>query len=228
MKITVLGTGVVGQTISEKLIELGHEIFIGTREVNNTLSKTNKDNFGRPPFSEWHKNNNSAKLETYSNAAKSGELIVNATSGTGTLDALILCGKENLANKILVDISNPLDFSKGMPPTLTICNSDSLGEQIQKEFPKTKVVKTLNTLTAHLMINPSIISGDHNLFISGNDNSAKEEVEQLLISFGWKKVNIIDLGDISTARGTEMLLPIWIRLWGALGTPEFNFHIVKK
>lgn len=228
MKITVLGTGVVGQTISEKLIELGHEIFIGTREVNNTLLKTNKDNFGRPPFSEWHKNNNSAKLETYSKAAKSGELIVNATSGTGTLDALKLCGKENLANKILVDISNPLDFSKGMPPTLTICNSDSLGEQIQKEFPKTKVVKTLNTLTAHLMINPSIISGDHNLFISGNDNSAKNEVGELLISFGWKKANIIDLGDISTARGTEMLLPIWIRLWGALGTPEFNFHIVKK
>lgn len=228
MKITVLGTGVVGQVISEKLIELGHEVFIGTRDINNTLSKTNKDNFGRPPFSEWIKINNTAKLESYSTAAKSGELIINAANGSGTLDALKLCGEENLSCKILIDISNPLDFSKGMPPTLTICNTDSLGEQIQKMLPNSKVVKTLNTLNAYLMVNPSIISGDHNLFLSGNDKSAKEEVMKLLISFGWKDSNIIDLGDITTARGTEMLLPIWIRLWGALGTPEFNFHIVRK
>ncbi len=228
MKISVLGTGVVGQIISEKLIQLGHEVAIGTRNVQNTLEKTNKDNFGRPPFGEWHKFNKSVKLETYSGAAKFGSLIVNATNGVGSIEALSLAGSENLENKVLLDISNPLDFSRGIPPTLTICNTDSLGEQIQKAFPKTKVVKSLNTLNAYLMVNPSIISGDHNLFISGNEKSAKEEVEQLLISFGWKKSNLIDLGDITTSRGTEMLLPIWLRLWGALGTPEFNFNIVKK
>lgn len=115
-----------------------------------------------------------------------------------------------------------------MPPTLSICNTDSLGEQIQKLFPNTKVVKTLNTMNANLMVNPKIIPGEHNLFLSGNDKSAKGEVEKLLISFGWDKSNIIDLGDISTARGTEMLLPIWLRLWSALGTSEFNFRIVKN
>ena len=228
MKITVLGTGVVGQTISEKLLELGHEVFIGTRKVSNTMEKTNKDNFGRPPINDWLKSNSNAKLTDFSTAANSGELLINATSGSGSIAALKLCGNQNLENKILIDISNPLDFSKGMPPTLSICNTDSLGEQIQKLFPNTKVVKTLNTMNANLMVNPKIIPGEHNLFLSGNDKSAKGEVEKLLISFGWDKTNIIDLGDISTARGTEMLLPIWLRLWSALGTSEFNFRIVKK
>lgn len=228
MKITVLGTGVVGQTISEKLLELGHEVFIGTRDVSNTMEKTNKDNFGRPPINDWLQSNSKAKLIDFSTAANSGELLINATSGSGSIAALKLCGNENLENKILIDISNPLDFSKGMPPTLSICNTDSLGEQIQKLFPNTKVVKTLNTMNANLMVNPKIIPGEHNLFLSGNDKSAKGEVEKLLISFGWDKSNIIDLGDISSARGTEMLLPIWLRLWSALGTSEFNFRIVKK
>jgi 8-hydroxy-5-deazaflavin:NADPH oxidoreductase len=226
MKIGILGTGVVGQTIAEKLVQLGHNVMIGTRDKQATLAKTGKDNFGRSPFSEWHKINSNIEFGTYSETASFGEFLVNATNGVGSIDALKMAGENNLANKILLDISNPLDFSKGMPPTLTICNTDSLAEQIQRTFPKTKVVKSLNTLTAMLMTNPGLLPEPTNIFLNGNDANAKEEVKKLLVSFGWKEKNIIDMGDITTARGTEQILPIWVRLWGTLQTPMFNFKIV--
>ena len=226
MKIGILGTGVVGQTIAEKLVQLGHQVMIGTRDKQATLAKTGKDNFGRPPFSEWLRNNSKVQFGTYSEAASFGELLVNATSGTGSIEALKLAGENNLASKILLDISNPLDFSKGMPPSLTICNTDSLGELIQRTFPKLKVVKSLNTLTAYLMVNPGLLPEPTNIFLNGNDAEAKSEVKKLLTTFGWNEKDIIDLGDITTARGTEQLLPIWVRLWGTLQTPMFNFKIV--
>jgi predicted dinucleotide-binding enzyme len=226
MKIGIIGTGVVGQTIAEKLIQFGHQVMIGTRDKQATLAKTGKDNFGRPPFSEWHENNFKIEFGTYSETASFGEFLVNATNGVGSLNALKMAGENNLANKVLLDISNPLDFSKGMPPTLTICNTDSLAEQIQRTFPKSKVVKSLNTLTAMLMTNPGLLPEPTNIFLNGNDGNAKEEVKKLLVSFGWKEKNIIDMGDITTARGTEQILPIWVRLWGTLQTPMFNFKIV--
>jgi len=153
--------------------------------------------------------------------------VINATAGTGSLEALKLAGDGNLKGKIVIDIANPLDFSKGMPPTLSVCNSDSLGEQIQRAFPQVTVVKTLNTMTAALMVDPGqLAGGDHHVFVSGNDTGAKARVTELLKSwFGWRQV--IDLGDITTARGTEMILPLWLRLWGALGTPMLNFKIVR-
>ena len=226
MKFGILGTGVVGQTLAEKLSQLGHEVMIGTRDRQTTLSKTDKDNFGRPVFSEWLKSNSKIKFGTYSEAASFGEFLVNATSGVGSIEALKMAGENNLGEKVLLDSSNPLDFSKGMPPTLTICNTDSLGEQIQRTFPKAKVVKTLNTLNAYLMTNPKLLPEPTNLFLNGNDAGAKNEVKKLLTSFGWNETDIIDMGDISTARGTEQILPIWVRLWGTLQTPMFNFKIV--
>jgi len=226
MKIGIFGTGVVGQTIAEKLSQLGHQVMIGTRDKEKTLSKKEKDNFGRPPFSEWHKNNSKIKFGTNSEAASFGEFMINATSGVGSIEALKTAGEKNLENKVLLDIANPLDFSKGMPPSLTICNTDSLGEQIQKAFPKIKVVKGLNTLNAYLMVNPSLLPESTSVFLNGNDADAKSEVRKLLTSFGWNDKDIIDMGDISTARGTEQLLPIWVRLWGTLQTPMFNFKIV--
>lgn len=226
MKIGILGTGVVGQTIAEKLVQLGHQVMMGTRSKVETLSKTGKDNFGRPAVSEWLKNNSKVQFGTYSEASSFGEFLVNATSGVGSVEALKQAGENNLANKVLLDISNPLDFSKGMPPTLTICNTDSLGEQIQRTFPKTKVVKSLNTLTAYLMVNPKLLPEPTNIFLNGNDSNAKAEVKKLLSSFGWNEKDIIDMGDISTSRGTEQILPIWVRLWSALQTPMFNFKIV--
>ena len=226
MKIGILGTGMVGQTIAEKLVQLGHEVMMGTRDTKATLSKTGKDNFGRPAFGDWIKNNSTAQLGTYSEAASFGELLVNATSGVGSLEALKLAGENNLADKILLDVSNPLDFSKGMPPTLTVCNTDSLGEQIQRTYPKTKIVKSLNTLNTYVMVNPSMLQESTNIFLNGNDSNAKAEVKKLLMLFGWNDKDIIDMGDITTARGTEQILPIWIRLMSTLQTPIFNFKIV--
>ena len=153
--------------------------------------------------------------------------MINATSGSGSLQALELAGESNLNGKILIDISNPLDFSKGFPPSLTVCNTDSLGEQIQRAFPNARVVKTLNTTTAAVMVDPAkVAGGDHHLFVSGNNAAAKARVTELLRQwFGWR--NVIDLGDITTARGAEMLLPLWVRLMGPLGTPMFNFKIAR-
>jgi 8-hydroxy-5-deazaflavin:NADPH oxidoreductase len=144
----------------------------------------------------------------------------------GSVEALNNAGKENLKGKVLLDVANPLDFSKGMPPFLNPGNTDSLAELLQRSFPDLKVVKTLNTMNALLMVNPSLVPGDHNVFVSGNDPAAKLSAISLLKSFGWKESNILDLGDLTTARGTEQLLPIWLRLWGKSQSPMFNFHIV--
>jgi hypothetical protein len=227
MKIGVLGTSMVGQTISGKLAELDHDVMVGTRDVASTLARTDPHPYGLPPFSVWHQQHSGIKLGSFAEAAAHGEIVINATNGTASVAALQLAGEANLNDKILVDIANPLDFSQGMPPSLTFCNTDSLGEQIQRAFPRVKVVKTLNTVTASLMVDPNqLADGDHTIFVSGNDDAAKEQVTAVLRAwFGWKEV--IDLGDISTARGTEMYLPIWLRLWGALGTGMFNVKVVK-
>ncbi len=226
MNIAVFGTGVVGQLIAEKLSSLGHSVTVGTRNVSESTSRAAKDNFGRPAFGEWLRAQPKIKVASYADAAAGAEFIVNATSGHGALPAIELAEKKNLAGKVMLDISNPLDFSKGAPPSLFVCNTDSLGEQIQRANPELKVVKGLNTMTAYIMVNPGLLKEDHHVFLSGNDAEAKNKVKSVLKEMGWKESSIIDVGDITTARGTEQLLPIWIRLWGALKTPMFNFKIV--
>ena len=214
MKVGIFGSGMVGQTIGSKVAELGHAVMMGTRNPAK--------------LQEWlGKVGGNARVGSLAEAAAHGEILFNATNGNGSLEALALAGEANLNGKILVDISNPLDFSHGMPPVLFVSNSDSLGEQIQRAYPKVKLIKTLNTVTASLMVNPrQLVDGDHHIFVSGNDVDAKLYVVDLLKTwFGWK--NILDLGDITTARGTEMYLPIWLRMWGALGTGLFNIKIVK-
>lgn len=226
MKIAVLGTGMVGQALAGRLAELGHEVTVGTRDVAATLARTTPDGMGNPPYAAWAAEHPQVRLAPFADAAASAELLVNATSGDVSLAALQAAGTDNLAGKILIDIANPLDFSKGFPPTLFVKDTDSLGEQIQAAFPQLRVVKTLNTLTAALMVNPRALAGaDHSIFVSGNDAEAKKTVTGLLESFG--HTDVIDLGDIATARGTEMLLPVWLRLMGALDTPMFNFKIVR-
>ena len=225
-KIGIFGTGVVAQTIGEKLQSLGHEVMLGTRNVEATMARTEPGNYGQPGFKDWKAQHPQIKLGTYREMAAFGELLINATQGAGSVEALNSGGKENLSGKVLLDIANPLDFSKGMPPSLTICNTDSLGETIQRTFPNVKVVKSLNTMNAFVMVNPSQVPGDHSVFVSGNDADAKEAVKSILRSFGWKAGNILDMGDISTARGTEQLLPIWVRLWMTFQKPYFNFHVV--
>jgi predicted dinucleotide-binding enzyme len=166
-------------------------------------------------------------LGTYASAAAHGEIVVNATSGVGSLDALKEAGEANLAGKILLDVANPLDFSKGMPPTLFVSSGDSLGERIQRALPRTRVVKTLNTVTASLMVDPAALAGgEHDMFVCGNDAAANTEVAGRLKEwFGWK--NVVDLGDITNARGTEAYLLLWVRLWGVLKTPHFSIRLVR-
>jgi predicted dinucleotide-binding enzyme len=226
MKIGVFGTGVVGQTIADKLDSLGHEVMLGTRDVKATLARADKDQFGRPPVKNWLAAHPKVKLITFAEAAAHGQLLVNATNGHGAMPALQAAGEANLAGKVLLDISNPLDFSKGFPPSLTVCNTDSLGEQLQQAFPKVKVVKALNTLTCFLMVAPRQLPDTHHIFLCGNDADAKTEVRKLLASFGWADEEMIDLGDISNARGTEQLLPLWVRLYGKFQSGMFNFKVV--
>src|SRR5215208_5002873 len=166
-------------------------------------------------------------VRPFEEAAAHGELIVNATNGEHSLAALAQAGNDNLRGKVLVDVTNPLDFSRGRPPTLSVCNDDSLGEQIQRAHPEARVVKTLNTVNANVMVDPSLVPGDHDIFVSGNDQGAKDEVVALLESFGWLREHILDLGDITTARGPEMYLPLWLRLFGAAGVPNFNIRVVR-
>ncbi len=226
MKIAVLGTGTVGQALAGRLAELGHEVTVGTRDVEATLAKTTPDGMGNPPYPTWAAEHPQVRLTTLAEAAAGAELLVNATSGTVSIAALQAAGADNLADKVLIDIANPLDFSKGFPPTLSIKDTDSLGEQIQAAFPRLRVVKALNTLTASLMVNPAdLAAGDHTVFVCGNDAEAKQTVTGILESFG--HTDVIDLGDISAARGTEMVLPLWLRLMGALRTPMFNLKVVR-
>jgi 8-hydroxy-5-deazaflavin:NADPH oxidoreductase len=226
VRFGILGTGVVGKTIAVRLDGLGHDVIVGTRNPEETLSRTNPDQNGNPPFGAWQEEHPEVRLGTFAEAAAHGDMVVNATAGAVSLEALEQAGEDNLNGKILIDIANPLDFSKGMPPTLLVSNIDSLGEQIQRRFPEAKVVKTLHTMNAYLMVDPAQLAAtDHTVFVSGDDAEAKARVSELLRSFGW--TDIIDLGDITTARGTEMVLPIWVRLFGVLQKPIYNFKIVR-
>jgi predicted dinucleotide-binding enzyme len=212
MKMGVLGSGMVGQVISARLEELGHDVMIGTRDPNK--------------LSEWRTSHKAVKVGSFAETARHGEIIFNATNGAASLEALKMAGEAHLNGKVVVDISEPLDFSKGMPPSLFVSNTDSLGEQIQRAFPQVKVVKTLNTVTANVMAYPQhVANGDHHVFLSGNDAQAKEQAVHILKSFGW--FHILDLGDLTTARATEMYIAIWLRMWSALDTGMFNIKIMK-
>lgn len=215
MKIGVLGTGMVGETIATKLVELGHEVTMGSREAGNEKAAAWANGAGE-----------GAAEGAFADAAAHGEIVFNCTAGTASLQALEAAGKGSLSGKTLVDVANPLDFSQGMPPSLSVSNTDSLGEQIQRQFPDARVVKALNTVNASVMVDPGSVPGDHVLPICGDDG-AKPGVIELLGGFGWPADRVIDLGDISGARAMEMYLPLWLRLMGSLGTPAFNIALAQ-
>jgi predicted dinucleotide-binding enzyme len=226
MNVGVLGTGMVAKAIAGKLAKLGHTVKVGTRDVGATLARDEPDMAGGPPLRTWLEGQPQVTLATHAEVARHGEIVFSALSGRGALPG-VESASTGLGGKILVDISNPLDFSKGMPPSLLVSNTDSLGEQVQRALPDTKVIKTLNTVSAPLMVDPQLLAGgDHSMVICGNDAGAKAEVTRILQDwFGWK--DVIDLGDITNARGTEMWLPLWVRLYGALKTPMFNMKLVR-
>jgi 8-hydroxy-5-deazaflavin:NADPH oxidoreductase len=227
MKIAVFGTGVVGQALAGKLSALGHQVTVGTRDVEETSARTEPDALGTPAFPVWQGAHPGVGLKAAADAAADAELIVNATNGAGSIPMLELAGDVHLAGKVLVDVSNPLDFSQGRPPVLFVSNTDSLGEQIQRRFPQARVVKTLNTMNCEVMVDPSRVPGEHEVFVCGEDAGAKTEVAQLLESFGWPRARIRDLGGIASARGTEMYLALWLRLWGTVGSGDFNIAVVQ-
>ena len=214
MRIGVLGTGTVGRTLASAMLRSGHEVRLGSRTSGNEAAVAWAAEIGGP-----------ASEGTFADAAGFAELVINATAGAASLDALTLAGAEQLAGKVLLDVANPLDFSHGMPPTLTVCNDDSLGEQIQREFADVRVVKTLNTVTAAVMVDPSLVPGTHTIFVAGNDAEAKTQAGELLRELGWPAASILDVGDITAARGLEMYLPLWLRLWGAKGTAILNVEV---
>jgi len=216
MRVGVLGTGVVGRSIANKLLELGHQVTMGSRSASGEA------------LGEWlAEAGEGARGGSFAEAAADSELIFNCTAGTASLAALGAAGAENLEGKTLVDVSNPLDFSQGMPPTLAVCNDDSLGEQIQAAFPQARVVKALNTVTSAVMVEPTRVRGDHSIFVCGEDAAAKAQVSALLEAFGWLPDAIVDLGEIGAARGTEMYLPLWLRLYGHFGDADFNISLAR-
>lgn len=217
MRYAVLGTGVVGRTVAGRLASLGHEVVVGTRDPRATLDRGDA-------FAGWLQEHASVRPATFAEAAAGAEAVVNATGGTASLAALTAAGAGNLAGKLLIDIANPLVFDEDVPRFDPV-DTDSLGEQIQRAFPEAKVVKTLNTMNADVMVEPSLVPGEHNVFVSGDDAAAKQAVTDLLVSIGWPRESVIDLGDITTARGAEMLVAAWMRVRLALGHHTFNFHI---
>jgi predicted dinucleotide-binding enzyme len=225
MKIAVFGTGSVGQALANRLAGLLHEVTIGTRNVESTLAKTEPDYFGTPPVGEFLKNQPAISLHTFAEAARDAPVIVLATMGHGAKEALSAAG--NLDGKTILDITNPLDFSNGGLPTLFATNTTSLAEELQAAFPRAHFVKSLNTMANAVMVNPRALGEDSTVFLSGNDADAKARVTGILKEFGWKDAEILDLGDITTARGTEALMPIWLRIYTATRNPFFNFKVVK-
>lgn len=216
MKLAVLGTGMVGQAIAGKLASLGHEVAMGSRSADNEKAAAWAEEAGKR-----------ASHGTFAEAAGSADVVFNCTAGAASLEALLAAGEENLSGKLLVDVANPLDLSQGMPPSLTVMGDDSLGEQIQRTFPDARVVKTLNTVNCRVMVEPGRVPGDHDVFVCGDDDGAKAEVRELLAAFGWPDEAILDLGDISAARGTEAYLLFWLRLMGVAGGPDFNVKVVR-
>ena len=215
MNIGILGTGIVGQTIGTRLVELDHNVKLGSRTVNNEKARAWAKRAGKR-----------ASFGSFDDAAKFGEILFNCVSGMGSLSAIDLISPVDLNNKVLIDVANPLDYTRGTPPTLTVCNTDSLAEQIQRIHPLLRVVKALNTMNVDVMVNPERVHGPHDVFICGNDKAAKDTVTMILMEwFRWESV--IDLGDISNARGMEMALPLWLSLQKKLGTNIFNFKIAR-
>ncbi|QBR92911.1 NADPH-dependent F420 reductase [Nocardioides euryhalodurans] len=220
MKIAVLGTGMVGQALAARLSGLGHTVTVGTRDPEATLART------EPDVGAWLGEHPEVTLAPYAEATAGAELVVLAGNGAASHDMLAAAGGDHLDGTVVLDISNPLDFSAGFPPSLFVKDTDSLGEQLQRRFPGLRVVKSLNTLNASLMVEPAALGTSSTVFVSGDDAGAKALVVALLESFGHD--DVIDLGGIETARGTEMVLPLWLRLMAALGTPHFNLKVVRR
>jgi predicted dinucleotide-binding enzyme len=209
MRIAVIGTGSVGRQLGAGFRGIGHDVVVGTRDPEATKNRE-----------EWA--DSDLPLVTFGEAGDGADLVVNATSGDVSLEAL---AEVALDGKVLVDVSNPLDHSGGFPPQLFVKDDDSLAEQIQRAHPEAKVVKALNTVNAAVMVEPSRLPETTTMFIAGDDPLARETVRELLGDLGW--VDIVEFPRLDGARGMEMWVALWIRLMGNLGTADFNLRLVR-
>lgn len=225
MKVGIFGTGDVGKTLGAALVHRGHDVMLGTRDVAKKMAeKASEDSIS---FHEWQSRNKKIRLGTFAEAGAHGEILMNATAGHGSLDALSRLKPAEINDKILIDVANALaPWGEGQVQ-MFVANSDSLAERIQRAHPGLRVVKALNTVTSHLMVNPAgLAGGAHDVFVAGNDPGSRDRVSRFLREeFGWKTV--IDLGDLTAARALEMMIMVWIKLWEALGTADFNFRIAR-
>jgi predicted dinucleotide-binding enzyme len=217
MRVGVLGTGMVGNVLGTRLVEVGHHVVMGSRTAGNEKAVAWA---AAQPAGQ-------AGEGSFADAAAHGELLINATSGLVSVDALTAAGADNLAGKTLIDVSNALDHSAGFPPIVGVGLDDSVGERIQRTFPDVKVVKALNTMNCQVMADPGRLGGEHDVFLAGEDAGAKEEVSALLESFGWPRAAIRDLGGISAARGPELYVALWLQLMVASGDADFNIHVAR-
>jgi 8-hydroxy-5-deazaflavin:NADPH oxidoreductase len=228
MDIGIIGSSTVAQTLAAKLLELGHSVMVSSRDTSQAKDRGARGTLpSADAFAAAQRElGRQAAAGSFADAAAHGEVVLNATAGGHSLEALGAGGAQNLAGKILVDVANALDFSHGMPPTLLLCNTDSLAERIQEAFPDARVVKALNTANATVMVDPGQFDEPTAMFVAGNDQQAKDWVRTELLEswFGWRQV--LDVGDITAARGLEMWMPLWLRLMSATGTPAFNLRIV--
>ncbi|MFL5767619.1 MAG: NADPH-dependent F420 reductase [Actinomycetota bacterium] len=226
MKVGILGSGSVGRALAEGFLRVGDEPMIGTRDVAALLARTDPDRPGAVPFATWHEEHPDIAVGSFADVGRHGEVLVNSTAGAASVEALRAAGAAEMDGTVVIDTSNPLDFSDGFPPSLFVSNTDSLAETIQREFASIRVVKAWNTVTAALMTNPKLVAdGDHSLPICGVDALAKASVTELLERFGW--TDVIDLGDLTAARAMEAYLPIWLRYMQAVETPLFNTKVVR-
>ncbi len=223
MKIGLIGSGVVAQTLGNKLVALGHDVALGTRDPKKLDDKKGMGG----SLKEWlGQAKGKAVVVTFKEAAAHGDLLINATHGQVAIEALQLADAGKVGSKVLIDVANELDFSKGMPPGVLASQERCLGERIQTAFPNLRVVKALNTMNATVMVDPKALKGgDHTLFLAGNDKAAKGQVIELLKTFGW--TDILDLGDIANARGLEMYLALWVRLFGTLQSGHINIKVQR-
>ena len=213
MKIGIIGSGTVGKQLGLGLTRIGNEVKIGTRDE----SKLN----------DWKKEaGTKAFVGSNEDAAKFGEIIILATAWSGTENAILIAGKENFSGKVLIDVTNPLDFSQGSPPKIAVPFNDSGAQHVQRWLPDAKVVKAFNIINAYTMISPKFEEGSPDLFIAGNNSKAKEEVISIAKQLGW--VSIIDLGDLSEAIWLETLTMLWVHYGFKFNSWTHAFKLLKK
>jgi predicted dinucleotide-binding enzyme len=226
VKISVMGTGMVGRALAGRLAEVGHEVVVGTRDPAATMARTGVDAMGAGPYAQWQAAHTAVGLVPAAEAGAGAELLVNATSGLASVEALRGAGLADRPGLVVMDVANALEFDGGAP-RLAVAGTDSVGERIQRAFPDARVVKTLHTMNCEVMVHPDRVPGDHVVFVAGEDAAAKATVSGLLADLGWEPANVVDLGGIGTARSTEMVMPLWLTLMGVLGTSDFNFAIAR-